>query len=639
MCGILGIVGAHRDIARGLELMRRRGPDGRGLWHDDQIALGHIRLSIIDPTAAGHQPMVSPDGRVVMVYNGELYNFRELRAELERAGETFIGHSDSEVLLRLFARTGSECFARLNGIFAAAFWERDSSTLTMVRDPIGVKPLYYMAGENGSIAFASEMKALLRTANAPPQVDPAALLAHITYLWSPGTRTIARGVSKLLPGHVLRLRMGQEPTTWRYRDTAPPPGVPQPISADDAAALVGKTIDEAVQRQMVADVPVGSFLSGGLDSSAIVAFASRHCVPRRLQCFTIDMEGDGTAAEGFADDLPYARRVAEHLGVDLHIVRAGADMADRLAEMVYLLDEPTADPAAINSLMISELARAQGIKVLLSGAGGDDVFSGYRRHRALAAERWWAALPSSIRRAGGSIGAKLPPANNMLRRAAKALRYAGLDLDHRLVSYFFWQAPEQSLELLSPQTRLEMDAECVYAPMFDTLGNLAPGVVPLERMLYLERHHFLADHNLNYTDKTGMAAGVEVRVPLLDMEVTEMAHRLPVDFKQHGNTGKWIFKRAMEPYLPRDVIYRPKSGFGVPLRNWARGPLKPLFDDILSPVRISARGLFDPVAVAGLMARDRSGAVDATYPIFAIVCAELWCRQYIDGHYAIDMSI
>jgi asparagine synthase (glutamine-hydrolysing) len=229
--------------------------------------------------------------------------------------------------------------------------------------------------------------------------------------------------------------------------------------------------------------------------------------------------------------------------------------------------------------------------------------------------------------------------HNLLRRAAKASRYAGLDRDRRLASYFFWQSPAESVGLLSDETRGTLDSECVFQPLIATLNDLPPGVAPLERMLHLERRHFLADHNLNYTDKTGMAASVEVRVPLLDLEVTEMAHRLPTHFKQRGATGKWIFKRAMEPYLPRDVIYRPKSGFGVPLRLWARGPLRPLFDDILSPDRISARGIFDPAAVAHLVARDRDGAVDGTYPIFAIVCVELWCRQYIDGHYAIDPSI
>jgi asparagine synthase (glutamine-hydrolysing) len=406
VCGILGIVGAKGDIARGLNLMRRRGPDDRGIWQDANVALGHLRLSIIDPSPAGHQPMSSPDGRVVMVYNGEIYNFKELRAELENVGETFSGHTDSEVLLRMFARSGADCFSRLNGIFAAAFWERDTSTLTLVRDPLGVKPLYYMAGNSGSIAFASEMKALLRTADAPPTVDAAALLAHLTYLWSPGSRTIASGVSKLLPGNVLRQRLGQPPTFWCYRDTAPPPGAPDPISETDGALLVARTIDRAVERQMVADVPLGSFLSGGLDSSAVVAFASRHCAPRRLQCFSIELEGDAASREGFADDLPYARRVADHLDVDLHLVKAGAGMADRLAEMVYLLDEPTADPAAINSLMISELAQSQGIKVLLSGSGGDDVFSGYRRHLALSAERWWSGFPAPLRRAAQLAAAR-----------------------------------------------------------------------------------------------------------------------------------------------------------------------------------------------------------------------------------------
>jgi len=624
----------------GLHAIRRRGPDDSGVWKDAApgVWLGHARLSILDTSAAGHQPMVSHDGRAVMVFNGEIYNFRELRKELEVAGEVFSSHSDSEVLLTLFAREGARCFGRLNGVFAAAFWERDSETLWLVRDPLGVKPLYVAEG-TGWLAFASEFKALVRSGLVTPRLNPEAVVFHLGYLWSPGAATVLDGVRKLLPGHALQVRNGSVVREWCYRDigfdrTAPP------RDPDEAARCVAAAVQEAVRRQMVSDVPLGAFLSGGLDSSAVVAFAQREMAgAERLQCFSIEVTDDSTSAEGFADDLPYARRVAEHLGVDLHVVRVGGEMMDRLPEMVYLLDEPTPDPAALNALFISELAHAHGIKVLLSGTGGDDIFTGYRRHFALTQERWWSWWPAPLRGALANLASTLPAGHPLVRRLGKAFRHAGLDTDRRLVSYFLWLDPDRALGLLSPEFRASLGQETLYRPLLETLRHLPAGTEPLNRMLYLECKHFLADHNLNYTDKMGMAAGVEVRVPLLDLDLVDLAGSLPVSFKQHGAVGKWIFKRAMEPYLPHDVIHRPKTGFGVPLRRWLQGRLVGLVDDTLSPKAIKARGVFDAAAVERLVREDRAGTVDASYTIFSLVCLELWCRQYLDGHFAVDATL
>ncbi len=646
MCGISGGLGLPViDEARALYLQRRRGPDGSGIWRDDEkrISLAHVRLSIIDISNAGYQPMVSHDGRVVMVYNGEVYNYRELRAELEAAGETFTGHSDSEVVLALFAREGARCFTRLNGIFAAAFWERDVGTLTLVRDPLGVKPLYVAESDFG-FAFASEMKALLRSGIVEPRLNPQAVLAHLGYLWSPGSATVVQGVRKVLPGHVVHVREGKVVSDSSYRDIV---FHQQPVPPNDAQAAlqVAAAVKEAVGRQMVSDVPLGAFLSGGLDSSAVVAFGQQHRQQQssgnagRLQCFSIEVKDGSTAAEGFADDLPYARRVAEHVGVDLHVVQVGDEMMDRLPEMVYLLDEPTPDPAALNTLFISELARAQGIKVLLSGAGGDDIFTGYRRHFALMQERWWAGWPQPVRQGLSALAGLLPVSSPLGRRIGKAFQYAGQDAEHRLASYFLWLDPSHALRLLTPEFRAGLDEESLYAPLLQTLTHLPADTEPLNRMLYLECKHFLADHNLNYTDKMGMAAGVEVRVPLLDLDLVQLAGSLPIDMKQRGTVGKWIFKKAMEPYLPHDVIYRPKTGFGVPLRKWLQGVLKPLVDDVLSPRSLLARGVFEPTVVRQLVDADRAGKVDASYTIFGMVCLELWCRQYIDGAYALDADL
>ncbi len=646
MCSISGSNSTSASFYfSGLPYMTRRGPDGHGVWSESSglTRLEHGRLAIIDPSATGHQPMMTPDERVVMVFNGEIYNFRELRDELVASGHRFVGHSDSEVLLHLFAVHGASCFSRLNGIFAAAFWERDLEVLTLVRDPVGVKPLYVAESNNG-LAFASEMKALLRAGAVRPELDPQAVLAHLSFLWSPGCATLVRGVRKVLPGHLVRVKAGRIVSDEPYRALRFH-RLPTPGSEVSAAQAVGAAVRTAVERQMVSDVPLGAFLSGGLDSSAVAAFAQHHRQKEgvgksgRLQCFSIEVQQGSTASEGFADDLPYARRVAAHLGVDLHVVQAGKEMMDRLPEMIYLLDEPTPDPAALNTLLISELARTQGIKVLLSGAGGDDIFTGYRRHFALMQERWWSRWPAPLRAGLASLAARLPATSPLTRRAGKAFRYAGQDTDHRLVSYFLWTDPAQALDLLHPAFRGGLSTESLYNPMLQTLRDLPTDEAPLNRMLYLECKHFLADHNLNYTDKMGMAAGVEVRVPLLDLDLIDLAGSLPVCMKQLGRIGKWIFKRAMEPYLPHDVIYRPKTGFGVPLRHWLHTILKPLVDDVLSDVSLRARGVFNPAAVQRLRQADQMGRIDATYTIFSMVCLELWCRQYMDGAYALDANL
>lgn len=646
MCGISGFFKSKSGSSHSpISWLQRRGPDGEGSWQteDGQLVLSHVRLSIIDPSDAGHQPMTSVDHRVVMVFNGEIYNFRELRTELEADGHQFQGHSDSEVLLHLFARDGAACFSRLNGIFAAAFWEQNTGVLTLVRDPVGVKPLY-LSENAGGLVFASEMKGLLRCGAVRPELDPHAVLAHLGFLWSPGRATLVKGVLKVLPGHVIRVKGGRIVSDEPYRALRFNQ-LPLPTSDTAVAKAVGAAVQTAVERQMVSDVPLGAFLSGGLDSSAVVAFAQQHRQKEgagqsgRLQCFSIEVQQGSTASEGFAEDLPYARKVASHLGVELHVVQAGKQMMDRLPEMIYLQDEPTPDPAALNTLLISELARSQGIKVLLSGAGGDDIFTGYRRHYALLQERWWAGWPAPLRSGLASMARHLPVTNPLTRRLGKAFQYAGQDTDHRLVSYFLWTEPTQALDLLNPDFRAGLTTESLYSPMLQTLSDLPAGESPLNRMLYLECKHFLADHNLNYTDKMGMAAGVEVRVPLLDLDLMELAGSLPLDMKQRGRIGKWIFKKAMEPYLPHDVIYRPKTGFGVPLRHWLQTILKPLVDDVLSDVSLRTRGVFNPLAVQQLRSADQAGRVDATYTIFSIVCLELWCRQYIDGAYALDANL
>jgi len=634
MCGIAGFSGAFAaDLAERMGAgIAHRGPDGAGAWGDPGagIGLAHRRLSIIDLSPTGSQPMADPSGRVVIVFNGEIYNFRELRAGLERSGHVFRGHSDTEVLLRLYLEKGDRLFADLNGIFAFAIWDGRRNELLLARDGLGVKPLYFAQVPEG-LVFASEMKALLEVPSLDRTPDPLAIRYHLTYLWCPAPRTMLASVRKLEPGTAAWVRDGRIVRTLRHYGL--PGGPPEEMNEGEAIESVRAALRTAVTRQMVADVPVGAFLSGGLDSSSVVAYAREVAPARRLQCFTIGLHDGDARREGMTSDLPYAQAVARHLDVDLHTVHVGPEMADSLAEMVFQLDEPQADPAPLNVLFISRLARQHGIKVLLSGAGGDDIFSGYRRHRALLFERYWAWLPQAARAALARGSRILPRRPALARRFAKALQYAGLDGDERLASYFRWLDPRGVTDLLSPDLRAR--TQDLADPLRQSIEEAPAGLSGLNRMLYLECRHFLSDHNLNYTDKMSMAAGVEVRVPMLDPDLVALAARLPVAFKQRGRQGKWVLKKAMEGVLPREVIYRPKTGFGAPLRAWLHGPLRPLIEDLLSEKTLGLRGWFDPKAVARLVAADRSGRTDAAYSIFAVMCMELWAKAFMDGQHPV----
>lgn len=614
-------------LQAGLRAIAHRGPDDSGLWADASVGagLGHARLSILDLSPLGHQPMVSSDGNVVIAFNGEIFNFRELRADLEARGHTLRGHSDTEVLLHLYLAEGEAMLPRLNGMFAFAIWDARRQTLLVVRDEMGVKPLYYTQTPQG-VLLASEMKALLAFPGVSRQINPVALRDHLTYLWGPAPETMLEGVFKLPPGDALQVQGGRITRQWHWAENP----VLQPIEARsdaDAIAQVRDAVHTAVQRQMVADVPVGAFLSGGLDSSAVVAFARQAAPETRLQCFTIDMDAAGGRQEGMVSDLPYARAVAAHLDVDLHVVQASPPMADELANMVWHLDEPQADLAALNALFISRLAREHGIKVLLSGAGGDDIFTGYRRHYALQTERYWAGLPHGVRAGMAGLVRHLPTDTVLGRRVRKALSHADLDGDARIASYFRWLDKPWVDRLLEPELRA---ASRRPDPLVAALAALPDDVPRLNRMLYLECRHFLADHNLNYTDKMSMAAGVEVRVPLLDPDLVRLAFSLSLDQKQRGRHGKWVLTESMRGILPDQVLNRPKTGFGAPLRSWLHGPLRVLLNDSLSPATLRRRGLFDPAGVQQLIADDAAGRVDGAYALLALLCVELWCQSFID---------
>jgi asparagine synthase (glutamine-hydrolysing) len=426
---------------------------------------------------------------------------------------------------------------------------------------------------------------------------------------------------------------GRVQRKWFYYDL-PYNGSTSSAGEDELGSELQDRLEKAVERQLVSDVPVGAFLSGGLDSSAIVAMMRQIRPAQKIDCFCVEF-AEGMGSEGSLRDVPYARRVAQHLGVDLHEIVVEPDAISRLGEVVALLDEPQADPAPINALIIAEHARAMGIPVLLSGAGGDDVFSGYRRHWALRFEKYWSWLPAPalnvMERVADSVasGGGRGQSNAAMRRLAKMFSYAAHDDDRRLVSYFWWSTEKLRRSLYSAEFAASVSAADTAAPLLETLARIPQEHDPLQRMLYLEGKHFLADHNLNYTDRAGMAVGVEVRVPLLDLDMVQFAPRVPSRLKQKGRMGKALFKRAMEPYLPHDVIYRPKSGFGAPLRRWLRHELRPMVEDTLEPGSLQRRGIFNPAAVARLVRLDREGRVDGSYTIFALMCFELWCRRFL----------
>jgi asparagine synthase (glutamine-hydrolysing) len=632
MCGIAGFLGNFdpAKLAQMNAAIAHRGPDDSDLWWDAKEGIGfaHRRLAIIDLSPAGRQPMWDKARQVVIVFNGEIYNYRELARDLRRDGFQFNSASDTEVILNLYLRDGDRLLEHLNGIFAFALWDVKKKRLLVARDGPGVKPLYYFTGAAG-FAFGSELKALCCLAEMDRAVDCVALSHYLTYLYCPSPRTPLRNVHKLEPGCAIVVEQGRITRAWRFFVLP----VCRPQGGRNEADLqeeLETRLSHSVKRQMIADVPVGAFLSGGLDSSSLVVFARQYAAGRKLDCFTIGFPDSVAESEGFPDDLPYSKKVAAHLDVPLHIIWSGSEMADQFEQMVYQLDEPQPDPAALNVLQISRLAQSHGIKVLLSGAGGDDLFSGYRRHHALSLEQWWSWMPRTARGALQRMSELAPRGSPAGRRLAKAFQFAGESQERRMAGYFAWLAPEIVSGLFTPGLREIMASNDPLEPMLDAQRELPAGIDPLGRMLNLEQRFFLPDHNLNYTDKMAMAAGVEVRVPFLDPDLMAFAAALPSDLKQRGATGKWLFKKTMEVHLPHEIIYRPKSGFGAPLRRWMRHELRSHFDHALSADTIRRRGIFDPVAVERLVKMDRDGYVDAAYPLFGLVCIETWCRKFID---------
>lgn len=660
MCGIAGIISHNpeRRIGAMLKAIEHRGRDDEGVWTAPSVdrqgrraCFGHRRLSIIDTSAAGHQPMEYADGRYTVTFNGEIYNYRELRAQLETLHHRFQTDCDTEVLLAAYAEWGVGALARLNGMFAFALWDKGEQELLLARDRLGIKPLYYAFGSpdedeaeakldanapgdaaRQSFIFASEIKAILATNMVQRALDTEALNQYLTFLWTPDPHTVFRGIRKLPPAHVLTWRAGRV-TVREWWDVSFD-DIEEGKSEEQWRERVLETLERVVQMEMVADVPLGAFLSGGVDSSAIVALMNRHSGGRRVSTYTIGIEQEDLRYDIIPDDARWARQVGQLLDTDYHEMMLKPDVIDLLPKLIRHMDEPVADPAIITSYLVSRAAR-ESLTVLLSGVGGDEIFAGYPRQLAMRLAGALDPVPGMLRRPlmsalahalpGGLPGKFTAP----LRNAKKFARSAALDFEERYLgfgTYFTGEAKRRLYTDDMNEAMLGFDAYREHRRHFARVARAAP----LNRLLYVDLKTFLPCLNLAYTDKTSMAATLEVRVPFLNVELVELAARMPVNLKLRGLKRKYILKRAAESLLPKDVVWRKKAGFGAPVRSWLRGALRPLIEDLLSEATVRRRGLFRPEEVRRIINANLSGREDYNLQVYQLLTLELWQREYID---------
>ncbi len=594
-------------------------------------ALGHRRLAIIDPSVRGAQPMSYRDGRYWITYNGELYNYRELRTGLERRGFSLTTETDTEVLLAMYACHGPRMLDHLNGIFAFAVWDTRTQSLFLARDRLGVKPLYW-AQHDGAFLFASEVKALLPVL-PPPRMRTDVLGQYLTLLWVPDPDTLFEDVYKLPPGHCARYTDGKL-RIERYWDIE---FVPEERPENEWSDLVAGSVRAAVQRQMVSDVPLGAFLSGGVDSSAIVASMAQP--GRRVTTYTLGFSPRDLAYEIVPDDIRYARRVGTVFNTEYHEEILEPSIVDLLPKLVWHMDEPIADPACISTYLICSAAKER-LTVILSGMGGDELFAGYPRHLAARIGRLLDWLPAAGRAqlrdslqerlTLGRPGRMRGPRRNLM----KFLRGIDASPIERYLIYCSYYRPSELRRVLADEL-----ATSARDPLNIHRGY-ASAVADanwINQLLYVDLKTFLPCLNLSYTDKMSMAASTEVRVPLLDDEMVALSARIPPELKLRRLTRKYILKRSMNGVLPRDVIWRPKAGFGAPVRAWLQSDLKPMVEDLLSVGVVRARGLFDSAEVRRIIAANDAGTEDNALRLWALLTLEIWQRTYIDR--AVDTSV
>ena len=645
MCGIAGVLGDRgvdaETATRMTRVLAHRGPDDQGIWLDAEagIALGHRRLSIIDLSPAGHQPMLSPGGRYVIILNGEIYNYAELRAELAAQGHRFEwrGHSDTEVLLAGFEAWGIKAtLQRASGMFAIALWDKAERALTLARDRLGEKPLYYgrQGGPKGPFLFASELKALRQHPAFVAEVDREALSLLLRYLAVPAPLSIYRGISKLMPGTMLTLRYGAAEHVieqyWSGAEVARS-GVADPIKLgpEEAADALEQVLEAAIQRQMVADVPLGAFLSGGVDSSTVVAIMQK-LSPRPVRTFTV----------GFHDkafnEAEHAKAVARHLGTDHTELYVSSEQAmEVVPRLGAIYDEPFADSSQIPTHLISALAR-QHVTVALSGDGGDELFGGYNRY--LFTSSWWkriSAAPLPVRAAAARALRTVPAAawtsfGDAAGRVVPGLRVQRLgDKIHKGASMLCTRTADDlydmMLSLWRDPTQFVIGAPATTAAAAQCDPQLA-GLDVVERMMAQDMLGYLANDILVKVDRAAMAVSLETRVPLLDPDLVRFAWSLPIDFKVRGNTTKWLLRQVLYRHVPPALIDRPKMGFGVPLDSWLRGPLRDWAEALLDERRLREQGFFKTEPVRAAWDAQMRGQPNA-HKLWSILMFQSWLQH------------
>lgn len=626
MCGLAGIVLAQRGYPDERVLLamrdaqRHRGPDEAGVHLGQGVGLGHRRLSIID-LSHGQQPMVDEAAGLALIYNGELYNFKSIRAELEALGTVFTSHSDTEVLLRAWQHWGEACLNRLVGMFAFAIWDMRQRRIFLARDQIGIKPLHYGFTRAGDLVFASELKGLLAHPGVERQLDPQALEDYLALGYVPDPKTIYRGIRKLPPGHWLTWCADEpKPVPRRYWDV--PFHRDIDATEDEAVAQLRRLLDGAVESQMIADVPLGAFLSGGVDSSAVVASMSR-LSPQPVRTCSIGFDHGGF------DETIYARQVARHLHTQHLERRVSADDYALLDTLAGVYDEPFSDSSALPTYRVCELARTQ-VTVALSGDGGDENFAGYRRYRWHAWESGLRArLPSGLRKpVFGLLGGLYPKADWAPRplRAKTTLQA----LAHDDVEAYFHTVSTTSMamrqRLFSEKFKRELQGYSAL-DVFRSHAKDAPTEHPLLLAQYLDLKTWLPGDILTKVDRASMAHSLEVRVPLLDHRLVEWASSLPPELKLRGGTGKYIFKKALEADLPTEVLYRTKMGFSVPMAAWLRGPLAQRARDALTGGAIAECGYFEPTVLDRLLSEHASGRADHGTTLWSLLTLDAFLRR------------
>lgn len=604
-----------------------RGPDDGGAWTDGAvgIALGHRRLSILDCSPSGHQPMVSSDGRFVIAYNGEIYNHIELARALDEAGVTRRGHSDTEVILEAFARWGvAAILPRLAGMFALALWDRAERRLTLVRDPLGIKPLYWGMAGDGTFLFGSELKALRAHPSWDFAIDDQSVAAFFRFGYVPAPASIFRGVQKLPAGCVLSLETGREPRIeafWRLDEVARA-GQAAPLAVSDAEATdaLEDLLASVTAQHLMADVPVGAFLSGGIDSSAVVAMMAK---AGPVRTFTIGYE------DRVFDESAAAAAVAAHLGTDHTVLTVeAAQVRSVIPRLPEMYDEPFADSSAIPTFLLSELTRRH-VTVALSGDGGDELFAGYNRH--VYGERVQTAatrLPGVLRRGVAAAASALSPDawDTLLGRLPLAPRLIGNKMHKLAASLKTDDVPALYRSLVS----FWPDGVTGRRP-----GSLGEAAVPagldglVETFQYLDAVTYLPDDVLVKVDRASMAVGLESRVPLLDRRVAEFAWRLPRHLRLRDGRGKWLLRQVLYRHVPKTLVERPKMGFAVPVGAWLRGPLRDWAEDLLAEETLRATGLIDPVPIRRRWAEHLAGRGNHDHHLWIALMFAAWTRRWV----------